>query len=162
MLTTYHFKLMKLTSILITGFLLSASNIFGQIRTLTGKVISDKLEVIPEVRIQNSDTILFATTDISGKFKIEIPVKTKSLLFNWVGFEWKAINLTDNCIHLDVILMERSTYDYMSLRKVDRLRMKRFKKLPELHRTAYKKDIFITEQPCYEQVFQSTRRYVKR
>ena len=47
--------------------------------------------------------------------------------------------------------MESGTYDFISLKKVDKLQMKRFKKLSELHLTAYQKGIFTTEQPCYEQ-----------
>ena len=49
--------------------------------------------------------------------------------------------------------MKLATYDFISLKKVDKLRMKRFKKLPEFHLTAYKKGIFTTEQACYEQPF---------
>jgi len=37
------------------------------------------------------------------------------------------IGLTD----LDVILMHNGTYDYMSLKKVDKIRIRRFKKLPK-------------------------------
>jgi hypothetical protein len=128
-------------------------NTFGQTRTITGKVISEDLQVLPQVKILNSDTALLATTDIDGKFKIEIPADTKNLLIGAVGYEWASINLTNNCNKLDIILMNNGHYDYISLKKVDRLRMKRFKKLSELHLTAYQKGMFVTDEPCYEQTF---------
>jgi hypothetical protein len=49
--------------------------------------------------------------------------------------------------------MLSSTYDFMTLKKVDRLRMKRFNKLPELHKEAFEKGIFKTENACYTQEF---------
>ena len=47
----------------------------------------------------------------------------------------------------------RSTYDFITLKKVDKLRMKKFKKLPELHREAFEKGIFKTDKACYSQEF---------
>lgn len=145
---------MRLTLTIIIAILLQSLNIFGQTRTVTGKVIGEDLEVMPYVIIKNSDTVLLGTTDLDGKFVIEIPVTTKTLRFGWYGYEWKTINLPAECNHLDIILMEFVIYDYISLRKVNRLRMKRFEKLPELHSTAYKKGIFKSQLPCYEQTFE--------
>jgi hypothetical protein len=54
---------------------------------------------------------------------------------------------------MEIILMYSVNYDYNSLKKVDKLRMKRFEKLTELHLAAYKKGIFSTQQSCYEQKF---------
>jgi len=121
---------------------------------VTGKVIGEDLEVIPFVMIKNSDTALLGTTDLDGKFEIEIPITTKILRSGWIGYEWRTINLPAECNHLDIILMTSDTYDYISLKKLNRLRMKRFEKLPELHSTAYKKGIFKSQLPCYEQIFE--------
>lgn len=56
-------------------------------------------------------------------------------------------------IKLKLVMMLSSTYDFMSPKKVDRLRMKRFKKLPELHKEAFEKGIFKTEKACYTREF---------
>ena len=44
------------------------------------------------------------------------------------------------------------TYDFITLKKVDRLRMRIFKKLPKLHKEAFEKGIFKTDKACYTQV----------
>jgi hypothetical protein len=46
-------------------------------------------------------------------------------------------------------------YDFMSARKIDRLRRKRFEKLPVIHQQAYEKGFFKTKTPCYNQAFNS-------
>lgn len=48
-------------------------------------------------------------------------------------------------------MMLSGTYDFITLKKVDRLRMKRFKKLPKLHKEAFEKGIFKTDKACYKQ-----------
>ena len=53
-------------------------------------------------------------------------------------------------------MMLSGTYDFMTLKKVDRLRMKRFKKLPKLHKEAFAKRIFKTDKACYSQEFISS------
>jgi hypothetical protein len=50
-------------------------------------------------------------------------------------------------------MLLRGTYDFKTPKKVDRLRMKRFKKLPELHKEAFAKGIFKTDKVCYTQEF---------
>jgi hypothetical protein len=49
--------------------------------------------------------------------------------------------------------MSSGSYDFMSLKKVDRLRMKRFKLLPELHKKAFEEGIFKTDMACYTREF---------
>jgi hypothetical protein len=145
---------MRLAIILLIAFLMSSFDIFGQTRNVSGKIINENLEAIPEVRIRNSDSVLLATTDINGKFEIVIPTTTKILLFDWVGYERKSINLTTNCDTLEIILMYNMTYDFISPTKVDKLRIKRFEKLPELYSAAFKRGIFNSQQPCYAQNFE--------
>jgi hypothetical protein len=144
---------MQRISISLFALLVANLNIFGQIRTITGKVIGENFESIWGARIQNTENIILGTTDSNGQFKIDIPQDTKTLIFSWVGYERASINLTPGCTQLDIILLASWTYDYISLKKIDKLRMKQFKKLPELHLSAYQKGLFTTAQPCYEQVF---------
>ena len=63
------------------------------------------------------------------------------------------IELKDKCDDVEVVMILRSTYDFITLKKVDKLRMKKFKKLPELHREAFEKGIFKTDKACYSQEF---------
>jgi hypothetical protein len=57
--------------------------------------------------------------------------------------------------------MYDGTYDFMTAQKVDRLRMKRFKKLPETRQTAFNKGIFVSEKPCYSQDFVADKKRLK-
>jgi hypothetical protein len=157
-LTIPYSEIMRLTLILI---LFSSSNWLGQTRTITGRVVDENLSPISQARIDNSDTILPGRTDNDGKFKIDVPVETQSLIILWVGMEWKFINLPGNCDHLEVILLHSGSYDFMSARKVDRLRMKQFKKLPKLHQAAFQKGIFIMEKPCYKEEFIPEKKQLK-
>ena len=116
-------------------------NVLGQTHTITGKVIDNSFYPVHDAKIWNIDTLLLATTDRSGNFKIELPVDTKTLIIGSVGSEWKNIYLTEDCTNLDVILLNRATYDFISARKVDRLRKNDFNKLPALHQSA-------TGRPC--------------
>lgn len=99
------------------------------------------------------DTIEVGKTDINGFFRIEIPVTVKKLLFGTVGIDLASIELGDKCDEVEVIMMLNSTYDFITLKKVDRLRKKRFKQLPKINKEAFEKGIFKTEKACYIQEF---------
>jgi hypothetical protein len=100
-----------------------------------------------------NDTIEVGKTDLNGFFKIEIPVLEKKLLFRSVGLESAIIEFVDTCNEVEVIMMLSGTYDFMTPKKVDKRRMERFKKLPELHKEAFEKGIFKTDKDCYTQQF---------
>ena len=96
---------------------------------------------------------MLGVTDIEGRFEISIPNEVLKLNISFVGMESTIIELSGNCNYLEVVVMIEALYDFMSLKKVDRLRMKRFKKLPELHKEAFEKGIFKTDKACYTQEF---------
>ena len=140
--------------ILTTIFILvSFLSVKAQDLTLKGRIISEDLETLPEVRITNHNDELLGITDIDGKFDISIPNEVLKLNISFVGMEPTVIELTGSCDSLEVIMMIETIYDFISLKKVDKLRMKRFKKLPELHKEAFKKGIFKTDNACYTQEF---------
>ena len=137
------------TILLLTCF----SFVKAQDITLQGRVISDNLEVLPEVKITNNKDELLTTSDIEGRFEVSIPNEVLELNFSFIGMEPTKIELSDTCDVLEVIMMIDAIYDFMSLKRVDRLRKKRFKKLPELHKEAFEKGIFKTDKVCYTQEF---------
>lgn len=131
----------------------STYSLYSQNKTIKGRVIDDNLETLPYVSIVFNETVEVGKTDLNGFFQIDIPVSVKKLLFSTVGIELASIELVDKCDEVEVVMMLSSTYDFMTLKKVDRLRMKRFKKLPELHKEAFEKGIFKTDKACYTQKF---------
>ncbi len=141
--------------ILIIFIVLSVSicSLYSQTKTIKGRVIDDNLETLPYVSIVINDTVKVDRTDLNGFFQIDIPISVKKLLFSTVGIELASIELADKCDEVEVVMMLSSTYDFITLKKVDRLRMKRFKQLPELHKEAFKRGIFKTDNACYTQEF---------
>ncbi len=149
----------KLTVIFIATLLLFDTILCGQTRTIRGRVISQDLEPLPDVHIQNKDTILFGRTDLNGRFKIEVPQQIQILFFTWVGFERTKIKLQKKCDTLEIIMLYAGTYDFMSPKKIDRQRLKQFNKLPELHLQAYNKGLFSKEITCYSNEFEPDKLY---
>ena len=69
---------MRIWIIFLTGLFFNVS-LFGQTRTIIGRVITEDLEPLVMVHIQTSDTVLLGKTDIDGRFKINIPQETDKL-----------------------------------------------------------------------------------
>ncbi len=123
-------------------------------RTIYGRVIAtEDVDVIPGVRILNNEKLLLGTTGQDGRFKINISQNTKILLLSFIGYERAVIKLNGDCDTIEVVMMLAGTYDFMSSRKVDRLRLKEFNKLSDLHLQAYNKGIFKKGVICYTREF---------
>jgi len=122
-------------------------------KTLTGRILGDDLEGVPMANIHTRDTTVIGQTDLEGYFKIDVPLNTKTLLFTAIGMEWITVNLSGECSSLEVILLYASTYDFMSVRRVNRQDFKRFKHLPQLHQQAYEKGLFKSRAPCATPIF---------
>ena len=144
---------MKKLAIIFIVLCVSNGSLYSQNRTIKGRTITDQFETMSFVSIMINDTIEVGRTDLNGFFQIDIPVSEKKILFRSVGLEPAIIELVDTCNEVEVVMMLSSTYDFKTPKKVDRLRKKRFKKLPELHKEAFAKGIFKTEKVCYTQEF---------
>ena len=150
-----HPAKMKITTILILAVLLTNLNLKGQNRIISGRVISEDLEPLPALDIENSDNVLLGKTDMDGFFKISIPQETDSLLFRYVGMEWTDIRLKKDCEKVEIVMMYDGTYDFMSSKKIDRLRMKRFDNLSNIHSDAVKNGLFENNNICYDRDFEA-------
>ncbi|WP_418502414.1 hypothetical protein [Flagellimonas sp.] len=144
---------MRFKTTFFISFFFCISSGFGQ-RTLTGKTIDQFLESASGITIFDKDTIKIGQSDLNGYFQIKVPKQTDKLIFAGVGYEWAISIVPPECENLEIILFLASTYDFMSPRKVDRLRKKEFEKLAKLHSQAYKKGIFEIEKPCVIRKFE--------
>jgi hypothetical protein len=122
-------------------------------KPLTGRILGDDLQGVPMAQICAQDTTVIGTADMDGYFKLDVPVNTNTLLFRAVGAEWATVNLGGDCLNLEVILLYASTYDFMSVRRVNRQEFNRFKHLPQLHQEAYEKGLFKSRTPCASPTF---------
>lgn len=136
-------------SVLIMLLTLCCFHVKGQTKIFEGKIVDEfDLKPVPGAIIQNSDGVQLGNTDLDGHFKIELAAATNQLLLGMVGFEPTLVKLPSNCGRLEVIMMFDGHYDFMTLRRVNRKRYKRFKKLPEKHKQAYTKGTFTSDTPC--------------
>ena len=126
---------------------------YSQNRIITGKIVDKTFQPIWGASIFLSDTTLLGKTDSLGNFSLNLPLSTDFLRFAAVGVEWKYVQLQANCNHVEVILLLHSSYDFMTLQEVDRLRKKEFKKLPKLHAKAFEQGILTKKKPCYDDIF---------
>jgi hypothetical protein len=140
----------------------STISLYAQNKTIKGRVISDQFDIIPAALIMINDTIEVGKTDLNGFFQIDIPVSVKKISFKFLGMEPAAVRLVDKCDEVEVVMIFSGTYDFMTLKKVDRLRMKTFRKLPQLHREAFKKGIFKTDKASYTQEFVSYYKEIQK
>lgn len=122
-------------------------------KMIKGRVISEDLEMLPSATINNMDTTVLGSTDKGGYFQIEVPVETSELLLGFIGMEWTSIKIDDDCQNLEMIIMADVIYDFISIKKVNKQRQKRFKQLPNKHKEAYEKGIFKSSDPCICYVF---------
>jgi len=145
---------MKKLVILFIVLSVSICSLYSQNKTIKGRVITEDFETAPGMLIIINDTVKVGRTDLNGFFQIDIPVSVKKILIWSLGLDQATIELEDKCDEVEVVMLFDVTYDFITLKKVDRLRMKRFKKLPELHKEAFEKGIFKTDKACYNREFE--------
>jgi hypothetical protein len=143
----------KLLTILLV-LSVSASSLYSQNKTIKGRVIDENLETLPYVPIVINDTVEVGRTDLNGFFQIDIPISQKKILFRYVGLDPTTIELVDKCDKIEVVMMLSVTYDFITLKRAERKREKRYKKLPEIHKQAFEKGIFNNEYACYNREFE--------
>ena len=141
-------------SILILAVLLSVcTHLSGQSRTIYGRVVDEDGAPVLGFYVEIKNMVLVGKGGLDGKFKVEVPQTTQNLFFSDLGYEPTIIKLTDACDTVEVVMMNGVTYDFISSRKIDRLRLRRFNKLAEIHLQAYKAGIFTKESVCYSREF---------
>jgi hypothetical protein len=144
---------MKKLLIILVVLSVSTSSLYAQNKTIKGRVIDNTLETLAYIPVTINDTVKVGKTDMNGFFHIEIPVSVKKISFRDIGMDLANIELGDKCDEVEVVMMLSGTYDFITLKKVDKLRMKEFKKLPAIHKEAFEKGIFKTDSACYTQEF---------
>lgn len=120
----------------------------GQDRKITGRVISEDIKITPGGTICNMDKNCLGCTDKDGRFELTIPAETSQLKFYYLGMEITVVSFSADCNHLEVTMMGYAIYDFITLKRENRLRKKRYNKLPAIHKEAYDKGIFVNKKPC--------------
>jgi len=82
--------------------------IWAQGKTITGNVSDEKGNSLPGVTVVVKGTNVGITTDSNGKFSINIPKDSKTLLFSFIGMESKEVEIADQTF-INVSLSESVT-----------------------------------------------------
>ena len=114
------------------------------------KFFEDNCEDVIGVKIFDNHNNRIGETDNKGNFQIELPKDSCKLVFAYIGFESAKIEITDSCNYIEIILLPAAHYDFMTSRKIDRLRKKDYDKLPKIHSLAVEKGIFKNSKICYK------------
>jgi hypothetical protein len=146
---------MKKLFILCNVIGISICSLYSQTKTIKGRVIAEDLGNMPQVSIMINDTVEIGRTNMDGFFQINIPDSEKKIVFWYIAMEPATIELVDKCDIIEVVMMRSGTYDFMTLKRVERKEKKRFKKLPDIHKQAFEKGIFETEKACYIRVLET-------
>lgn len=134
---------------------ISMFSLYSQTKTIKGRVIAEDFETLPGVFIMINDTVEVGRTDLKGFYQIDIPISEKKILFEFVGMNPTTIEIVDKCDKIEVVMMYAYTYDFITLKRAERKRKKRYKKIPDIHKQAFEKGIFETESACYHREFES-------
>src|SRR6185312_9424957 len=102
----------------------------------------DDVGPIPGVKIHSQDTVLLGVTDSIGNFEITLPPGQNKILLFFLGMEWTVATIPQDCSHVELIMIGSGTYDFMTLRKMNKIRNRIFQKYPAVHRQAFEKGVF--------------------
>jgi len=99
----------KLSGLFLLSFLLSIQLLGQETRTLTGRVLSAKdSTTIPGASVVlPSSPSVGTTTNIDGKFTLDVPANADSLEFSYVGMKTRRIPIREQS-HLNVVMYTSS------------------------------------------------------
>lgn len=124
---------------------------------ITGQVLDQDLIELPGVFIMTSDSKVIDTTDFNGRFSFKFTPEIKKIKFVSFMVQPEEIEVSDNCNHIEIILLNEWIYDFVSLKTAERKRKRdRKRMLPKLYAQAYEKGLFDKEKtgtptpPCQQ------------
>ncbi len=111
--------------ILTPSSLSGSANEVQQQNTVTGKVTGDDGNPLPGVNIVIKGTVLGTITDADGRYSIEIPGPNVALVFSFIGYTTKEINVGGRNV-IDIVMEQAEdmldeiiTIGYMTQKKAD-------------------------------------------
>ena len=154
MLQNSRIRLSVVRFLFIFMILSYCNSAYSQNRIIKGIVVDEyDMEALIGVSILINDSIDVGVTDINGHFQIEIPLSINEISFRALAMEDVNLKLSEKCDNIELIMIGRAYYDFMSYRKINKERRKLYKQLPFLHKKAYEKGVFQSTEPCYTREF---------
>jgi TonB-dependent SusC/RagA subfamily outer membrane receptor len=98
----------KLCCVFLSVFLLASMAAWTQTRTITGTVTEKGNVPLPGVSVVVKGTTLGTTTNLDGKYSLQVPVEATNILFSFVGYETQDIVIGSRAV-IDVELAPSTT-----------------------------------------------------
>jgi TonB-linked SusC/RagA family outer membrane protein len=91
---------MKKLSLLIILFVLGVSALLAQTKVISGTVSSavESEGVIPGVTIQVKGTTIGTTTDLNGKYTLNVPQSSTTLIFSYIGMKKQEVEIAGKAV----------------------------------------------------------------
>src|SRR4030043_379688 len=91
-------------ALFVFSMVLSAGILFGQERTITGRVSAEEEGPLPGVNVTVQGTTIGAITDANGGYSITVPGPTSVLVFSSIGYVTKPVTVGTQSV-IDVVLV---------------------------------------------------------
>jgi len=88
----------SMKNFLIILLLLASTSVFAQRVTVTGTVSDEKGAPLPGSTVQLKGTTTGSLTDLNGKFSIEVPGPNSTLVFSFVGYVQKEVQVLNQTV----------------------------------------------------------------
>ena len=86
-------KLLRITFLVCLAVVMSSATLFGQQKTVTGKVLDDSNAALPGASIVAKGTTIGTATDLNGNFTLTVPADATTLV---VSFRYGHKGSTDH------------------------------------------------------------------
>ena len=95
---------MKKTTLYLLFFFMLSSYVVAQQRTITGNVVDDTNLPLTGVTVQLKNTAIGVITDFDGNYSITIPKDKNTLVFSYLGYTTKEIEVgTNNVVNVALV-----------------------------------------------------------
>lgn len=78
---------------LISLFMLASGPLYGQSLTVSGSITDDSGQPLPGVSVLEKGTANGATTDVDGRYTIQVANESATLVFSFIGFQSQEITV---------------------------------------------------------------------
>lgn len=136
-------KLAPITALLFL-VCLSAS---AQMKTITGRIVSEDLEVLDNATIRTKDSKYTTVADEHGNYSIKVPDATKELVALYIAMETDTIPIIGKC-QVNIILLNHMIIEYETVEQAKKHYKRRKKDLKPIYKKAYEEGVFKRENPC--------------
>jgi len=87
-------KLFRLTFLICLAAVMSSSALFGQQRTVTGKVLDETNAALPGASVVVKGTTIGTASDLNGNFSFQVPADATTLIVSFIGMDTQEVPIT--------------------------------------------------------------------